>query len=99
MPISREALLSHNQFRINQGLEWVLDRTSASHADPVGQVGVAEQAVGMPSYEEHHGQSKLLAEDGLREASHRVVHGYRRHRTTILATSQTRYGNLVAWSV
>lgn len=87
--------MSHNKSCIIQGLERVLDRTSASHADPVGQVGVAEQAVGMPSYEEHHGQAKLLAEDGLRQSSHRVVHGYRRHFTRILATSLTRYGDLV----
>jgi hypothetical protein len=49
----------------------------------------------MPSNEEHHGETQLLTEDGLRQSSHRVVHSYLRHISTILGMSLTRYGNLV----
>lgn len=95
MPVSREALLSYNQLRLNQGPEGVLDRASATHTDAIGQVRVAEQPVVMPSNEEHHGETQLLTEDGLRQPSHRVVHSYLRHISTILGMSLTRYGNLV----
>lgn len=87
--------MSDDQPRIHQGLQRVLDGARAAHFGAFGKVRVAEQPMRVPRDEEHDGQTQFLPEDDLRKAPHRVIHGYRRHGSTIALFSITGNGNLV----